>query len=319
MTFVMKKMTMMILSSALVISSTTILAADNAKSAKAAIEKAEVSRQHAASVDGEWRDTGKLIKKAKAAAKDGKYTKAIKLANTADRQGSYGYEQAVSQRSLKSLTMPSYLSGGSASGSVASGDGYITPTMKEVDVVHHGKTVAITRATDKKAKAMPAVFTRTARACPPFCIQPIIVSKGVETVGELEVLDYLKRGSHGDSNILVVDSRTPEWVQLGTIPGSVSIPWNKISVDTLGTFEQESETTILKDILVKDFGVRITKDGRRDFRNAKTLVMYCNGNWCPQSSINIKTLVKLGYPPYKLKWYRGGMQSWVSVGLTTVK
>ncbi|RKZ91616.1 MAG: rhodanese-like domain-containing protein, partial [Gammaproteobacteria bacterium] len=25
------------------------------------------------------------------------------------------------------------------------------------------------------------------------------------------------------------------------------------------------------------------------------------------------------YPVYKLKWYRGGMQSWVSLGLTTVK
>lgn len=315
----MKKMTMMILSSALVISSTTILAAEDVKSANSAIDKAEVSRQHAATVNGEWRDTGKLIKKAKAAAKDGKYAKAVKLAKKAERQGSYGYEQAVSQRSLKSLTMPSYLNAGTPSSSIASGDGYITPDMKAVDVVHHGKTVAITRATDKKATAMPKVFTQTARACPPFCIQPIKVAKGVDTVGELEVLDYLKRASHGDRNILVVDSRTPEWVQLGTIPGSISIPWNKISVDTIGTFEQESETTILKDILVKDFGVRITKDGRRDFRNAKTLVMYCNGNWCPQSSINIKTLVNLGYPPYKLKWYRGGMQSWVSVGLTTIR
>ena len=48
-------------------------------------------------------------------------------------------------------------------------------------------------------------------------------------------------------------------------------------------------------------------------------MLFCIGIWCPQSTANIKTLVALGYPVYKLKWYRGGMQDWVSVGLTTVK
>ncbi len=311
-----KLMTITLLSFALAISSTA-MAADK-KAAQSAIDKAETSRQHAASVDGEWRDTGKLIKKAKVALETGEVDKAIKLARKAERQGSYGYEQAVSQKTQKNLTMPSYLSGGALSGSIVAGDGYITPTIKEVDVMHHGKAVAITRTKDKDATMIPKTFAHTARACPPFCVQPITVAKGVGTIGELEVLEYLKRASHGDRSIMVVDSRTPEWVQQGTIPGSVSIPWNKISLDSQGEFAVESETEILNDILSKDFGVRIT-DGKRDFRNAKTLVMYCNGNWCPQSSTNIKTLIKLGYPVYKLKWYRGGMQSWVSLGLTTVK
>ena len=48
-------------------------------------------------------------------------------------------------------------------------------------------------------------------------------------------------------------------------------------------------------------------------------MLFCNGIWCPQSTANLKTLVGYGYPVYKLKWYRGGMQDWVSVGLTTVK
>jgi hypothetical protein len=26
----------------------------------------------------------------------------------------------------------------------------------------------------------------------------------------------------------------------------------------------------------------------------------------------------LGYPAHKLKWYRGGMQAWMMLGLTTV-
>lgn len=76
------------------------------KEAMAAIEAAEKSRKKAASVEGEWRDTGKIIKKAKAAMKDGNTQKAIKLAKFAERQGQYGYEQAVSQKDFK---MPSYL------------------------------------------------------------------------------------------------------------------------------------------------------------------------------------------------------------------
>ncbi len=316
----MNTKTAILLSFALLISTTMsspAFSADKKAMAQAAIDKAETSRQHAASVQGEWRDTGKIIKKAKAAMKEGQFDKATKLARKAERQGSFGYEQAISQQTQKDLTTPSYLSAGGVSGSVVVGKGYITPSLKGLDVVHHGKTVTISRETDKQAR-IPSVFTHTARACPPFCVQPITVAKGVGTIGELEVLEYLKRSSHGDHGVLVVDSRTPEWVQQGTIPGSVSIPWNKISVDTQGTFAVASETKILDDILSKDFGVRIA-DGKRDFRNAKTLVMFCNGSWCPQSSTNIQTLIKLGYPAYKLKWYRGGMQSWLSVGLTVVK
>jgi hypothetical protein len=73
---------------------------------KAAIEKAEDARQKAASVGGEWRDTGKLIKQAQEAAKSEDYATAIKLANEAFRQGELGYQQAMSQ---KNAGFPSYM------------------------------------------------------------------------------------------------------------------------------------------------------------------------------------------------------------------
>ncbi|MDH5471784.1 MAG: rhodanese-like domain-containing protein, partial [Gammaproteobacteria bacterium] len=38
-----------------------------------------------------------------------------------------------------------------------------------------------------------------------------------------------------------------------------------------------------------------------------------------QSPNNIKNLLKLNYPAEKIKWYRGGMQNWENLGLTTVK
>ena len=33
----------------------------------------------------------------------------------------------------------------------------------------------------------------------------------------------------------------------------------------------------------------------------------------------IRTLLRFGYPADKIKWYRGGMQNWSNLRLTTVK
>lgn len=71
-----------------------------------AIAKAEAARKQAASVNGEWRDTGKFIKQAEEAAKAGDFDKALKLARKAEEEGRLGYEQQVSQSELK---IPSYL------------------------------------------------------------------------------------------------------------------------------------------------------------------------------------------------------------------
>lgn len=79
---------------------------DQAAEFKAAVEKADASRKKAASVGSEWRDTGKMIKQAKAAAKKDDYKKALKLANTAYRQGELGYQQAMGE---KDVGFPSYM------------------------------------------------------------------------------------------------------------------------------------------------------------------------------------------------------------------
>ena len=203
------------------------------------------------------------------------------------------------------------------SGIATAADNKIAPMITSVEVMHNGQPVVIERGHDLDA-TLPKAFQKTDRGCPPFCVQPMSVVPGVDTVGELEVLDYLHRMAQGDKNVLVVDSRTPEWAMRGTIPGSVNIPWNQINIETVGTFEVPTEADTFAHHLVEDFGAKQNGDVW-DFSDAKTLVFFCNGIWCPQSSINIKTMVKIGYPVYKIKWYRGGMQDWVSVGLTTVK
>lgn len=74
--------------------------------AKAMIVEAENAQKQAASVNGEWRDVGKFIKKAKKALSSGDVAKARKLASIATEQAQLGYEQAMSQKTLR---MPSYL------------------------------------------------------------------------------------------------------------------------------------------------------------------------------------------------------------------
>ena len=69
---------------------------------KAALDKAiadaEAARKKAASVDGEWRDIGKMIKQAEEAGAAGDFAKGIELANEAQKQGELGYAQAMHEK-----------------------------------------------------------------------------------------------------------------------------------------------------------------------------------------------------------------------------
>ena len=182
--------------------------------------------------------------------------------------------------------------------------------LPSVDVMHNGQKVTIMRNQDQNNTVNPD-FAKTSRKCPPFCIQPGELAPRVATIGELEIIHYLKLMSDGDTSIMVVDSRTPDWVTKGTIPGAINIPWDKLNIG-------KSDPITVHDILEKHLGVK-NQDGFYIFDNAKTVVMFCNGPWCGQSPTNIKGLLKIGYPAGKIKWYRGGMQEWEVLGLTTVK
>ena len=93
----------------------------------------------------------------------------------------------------------------------------------------------------------------------------------VETLGELEMIAYLKQFSAGDESIIIIDSRTEAWVtRSGLIPGAVNIP-----------FTEFKSTENARDIMEDRFDVLTGETF--DFSNAKTLVMYCNGIWCGQS------------------------------------
>lgn len=198
-----------------------------------------------------------------------------------------------------------------AAGSVSALDVQLTPELPSVDIMHHGEKVTIMRNQDT-SNTIIADYAKTSRPCPPFCIRPIVIAEGVETLGELEIIHYVKMHSDGDDSILIIDSRTPDWVAKGTIAGSVNIPWTH-----LDTAKGASPFDIAE-IMQEKFGVE-EQEGLWNYENAKTLVLFCNGMWCGQSPRNIMTLLKFGYPASKIKWYRGGMQNWETLGLSTVK
>lgn len=185
----------------------------------------------------------------------------------------------------------------------------ITPDLASITGTVHGKKITIQRNQNTKNTVNPA-FAKTSRPCPPFCIQPITLAPGVQTIGEVEVIEYIQRMIDGDQAVLVVDSRTPDWVARGTIPGAKNIPWTKLN--------PAADPFTISELLTNEFGAR-EAEGLWDFSNAKTLVLFCNGMWCGQSPNNIKNLLRYGYPAHKIKWYRGGMQDWEILGLSTTK
>lgn len=212
------------------------------------------------------------------------------------------------QRALKISTALLFLSLPACALSL---DVQITKELEQVEVLHAGEKVTI-RRNQNSSNTINPVYARTSRKCPPFCIQPAVVAEGVQTIAELEVLDYLKRRAQGDTSLLVIDSRTPNWLENGTIPGSVNIPWTKLKPGAgADPFE-------IAEIFENQFNVR-SQEGLWNFSDAKTLILFCNGPWCPQSPSNIRTLLQFGYPASKLKWYRGGMQGWESLGLTIIR
>jgi len=140
-------------------------------------------------------------------------------------------------------------------------------------------------------------------------LSPMKIHEDIETFGELEVLEFLE-DMQDDPNMLFVDSRKTQWYDSVTIPSAINIPFIY--------FTERDKWSEEKKAALKLFGVKGEKTPY-DFSDVKTVLFFCNGVWCRQSPQMIEALLDLGYPPQKIKWYRGGMQSWLSVGMTSTR
>ncbi len=124
-------------------------------------------------------------------------------------------------------------------------------------------------------------------------IRPMVPMEGVTPVGELEVINALQ-----SANYIVVDTRTSITQYGGTIPGSISIPFDEITeqLDALGCTGSVAKWNCME---------------------AYNVVLYCNGPNCGQSPRAMAAMVEVGFPSDKIFYYRGGMLAWTSLGLTT--
>jgi rhodanese-related sulfurtransferase len=139
---------------------------------------------------------------------------------------------------------------------------------------------------------------------------PITIHEEVETYGELEVLAFIKE-MQNDDGMLLIDSRKEKWFAYRTIPSAINIPFEHFKQKELFPFEFEKH--------LKRLGVKVDKKGEFDFSEAKSVVIFCNASWCSQSVWLIESLLKIHYPAEKIKWYRGGLQSWLGAGMTTTR
>jgi len=180
-----------------------------------------------------------------------------------------------------------------AGSAMAENDVGITKDMLSVIVPTENGMVAVDRIQDTKNQ-ISGEWALTSRRCPDFCIQPHSPAEGVTTIGELELIEMLQ-----DPEAVVLDSRTRDWFEGGTIPGAINIPYTYI-LDELSQLGCEP-----------DF------DGW-DCAAAKPVALFCNGVWCGQSPTAIRNMVKAGYPANRIFYYRGGMQIWRLLGLTVI-
>ena len=167
----------------------------------------------------------------------------------------------------------------------------ITESMKSIEVTHENQQIVI------KRNSQNAQYT-----CPPFCIKPMNI-KGVTTVGELEVLDFIKE-LKGEEAKLFIDIRKSKKYKDSTIPGAINIPY------TMLTNKSKYQKDVLKLLGGKKVG------NRWKFKHIPTLLIFGEKEESSEAYEAIKTLLKLSYPNKKILFYRGGIENWKRLGLT---
>jgi len=182
----------------------------------------------------------------------------------------------------------------------------ITKDIASVQTKDSGREVTIERVQDTNNK-LTDDYTKTSRACPPFCIQPTHVAEGVNNVEELEIFDFMNDQVAKQVGV-VIDARLKRWFELETIPGAINIPFPVVQNAKKAKVER----------IFKLLGMKVKPDGSWDFSNAKEMVIFDNGVWCEQAKHLIDGMLKFNYPKEKLHYYRSGFQGWKLLGLTTV-
>lgn len=178
------------------------------------------------------------------------------------------------------------------------------PVTADAVFTFQGQEIVISRTTTVDANTITAL-TQVSTDCAAPCLSAMSVADDVTTLGELEVIQFLSsQVETGDG--LLVDARLPNARSFGFIPASVNIPATTVSPDN--PYRNE----ILMALGAEQF------QGIFDFSDVITLVVFDGGPATQDAPSFISDLLAAGYPPAKIAYYRGGMQVWTTLGLSTV-
>lgn len=177
-----------------------------------------------------------------------------------------------------------------------------TVPQPEATFAFEGQSLNVTAASPSASR--PAgIFASLPPVCAASCIAPVTVAQGVATIAEPDVFAFLE--AEVAQNVgLLVDARSPEGRARGFIPGSVSLPHATLAPDN--DFRDEILTAL---------GARAFEDVF-NFTDAQNLVIFDDGPTQTDAGLLVAHLLDAGYPPAKLRYYRGGMQVWSVLGLT---
>ncbi len=178
----------------------------------------------------------------------------------------------------------------------------ITPDVAYLYVYHKGKAVKVHRIQDTKNK-LTGEYAKQYR--PYKYIQPIKMHKNIKTIGEVELLTFMKEKANSKKGILI-DLRSKKDYSAESIPSATNIP------------ARVKDNKVKLEKILKVLGAKREVDGTLNTKKAMDVAFYCHGLWCKQSSDFIKEFLKLGYPAEKILYYRGGFQMWKILGFTTV-
>jgi rhodanese-related sulfurtransferase len=116
-------------------------------------------------------------------------------------------------------------------------------------------------------------------------IQPMRLHERIETVGELEVIEALRAG------LPVLDTRRPASFAAATIPGARALSH-------------------------VDLEERLQREGRLpELIDGVPAILFCNGPQCAATPKSVRILLAHGHPAEMLRYYRGGIHDWVTLGL----
>ena len=177
----------------------------------------------------------------------------------------------------------------------------ITPELSYVHAYHKSSIIKIHRIQDTKHK-LTGEYAITYK--PMTYIQPIKI-KGIKTIGEVELLKFIKTKANKQRGLLI-DARSKKAYKK-SIPSAINIPSEVMKNDSK-----------VKKIL-SALGIKTKKDGSINSKQALSLVIYSHANWCDKAPNFIKILLENGYPANKILYYRGGIQMWKILGFTTIR